>query len=76
MTGTFGLLGGGAALAAAVWIYRFSRVTRFIKSIAIAMALLAAFSAVGVIEISFNPAAAVELGGTLWDLGRRLLGLL
>lgn len=74
MTGYLELLGGGGAIVAAIWLWRLQTVTRFIKFLSIGAVILGGLSIVGIVSISVDAGAALELGRTLLDLAGEVWG--
>lgn len=72
MTSLLGLLGGGGALVAAIWLWRLQTITRLIKFLCVALVLLGGLSSVGIVSISVDVGAAWDAAVLAWELVWRL----
>jgi len=72
MSGLVGVASSVGALGLGIWLWRASRVATVFKLAAILLVVLGGLSIAGVIEVSINIDAVVDMARSVWDL-RRLI---
>lgn len=68
MTGYLELIGGGGAIAAAIWLWRLQTITRLIKFMSVGALLLGALSILGIVSVAIDTSAALEAARFVWGL--------